>query len=365
MKRFVKENVKEYERNFTIDDSNNRTSSSSDNEDQLVAEKLFTDQEVIIMNERLKDLNLSFQKSLSKCFNLNLPYKITTEDSKCLIKCKSLLPSEEEAKTISSCSIFTKGFFKFDEDSGAFTLDKALIGEKSLDEVKSTAYGFISRGEISTSVNTQNNKNQALSHKQLLHKDVNAYLEKESVLNGIEDKLMAPVLRSSSFSKSEKKEHEKLTTLLDPNYTPASIVDKNVNAGKGWANMAAPRMTPELKQELVAMQLKRASEGEGKRIKSSSVAQFDEDNMPKYFQIGTIVDNAKEFYSNRVVKKKRQQSFLDELIQDDKEHGYVSQRYAQLQDQMDQVQKRKKRKLMKKIAQNSKGGSSSGGSSKK
>ncbi|KAF0983025.1 hypothetical protein FDP41_011003 [Naegleria fowleri] len=350
MKRFIKENTtKEYERNFSLDDDD------GNNDQQETPEpKLFnlSDQEIVIMNERLKDLNLSFQKALSKCFSLDLPYSITSDDSQSLFqntRLKTLLPSEEEAKSI-SCSIFTRGFFKLDEDSGAFVLDKSLIGEKTLEDYKSTPYGFISRAESSASTHYKG-KNQMTNRKQLLHKDVDAYLEQESVMTGVEDKLMAPVLRSSSFSKTEKKEHEKLSSLLDPNYKSSAVVDTKDTAGAGWAHMAAPRMTPELKQELLAMKLKRASEGEGKRLKKEAVAEdFDEDNLPKYFQIGTIVDNAKEFYSDRVVKKKRQQSFLDELIQEDKETGYVSQRYSQIQDKLDQVQKRKKRKLMKKIA---------------
>ncbi|KAG2378832.1 hypothetical protein C9374_007980 [Naegleria lovaniensis] len=352
MKRFIKENTsKVYERNFSLESSE----SSHDETNSERKYSILSEQEIIIMNERLKDLNLSFQKALSKCFSLDLPYSITSDDSQSLFQntpSKALLPSEEEAKTI-SCSIFTRGFFKLDEDSGAFVLDKSLIGEKTLEDigkVKSTAYGFISRAESSASTHYKG-KNQMTNRKQLLHKDVNAYLEQESVMTGVEDKLMAPVLRSSSFSKTEKKEHERLSSLLDPNYKSSAIVDTKDTAGVGWAHMAAPRMTPELKQELLAMKLKRASEGEGKRLKKESVTEdFDEDNLPKYFQIGTIVDNAKEFYSDRVVKKKRQQSFLDELVQEDKETGYVSQRYSQIQDKLDQVQKRKKRKLMKKIA---------------
>jgi len=369
MKRFVKESVKNYERKFDLPKDDDESDEEETNvfngeSDREVVERLFTEQELIIMNERLKDLNVSFQKSLSQCFTLNLPYKMTENDTETIVQSKTihnLLPTNEEAGGISSCSIFTKGFFKIDEETGAYILDKELLGEQNVDDVKTTAYGFISRGDSSASTSYKA-KNQMTNHKQLLHKDVNAYLEKESVLTGVEDKIMAPVLRSSSFSKTEKKEQDKLTSLLDPNYKSSTLVHKTDNAGTGWNNMAAPRMTVELKQELLAMKLKRAAEGEGKRLKKDKVTtedDLDENNLPKYFQIGTIVENAKEFYSDRVSKKKRQQSFLDELIQEDKETGYVTQRYHSIQDKLDQVQKRKKRKLMKKMAKSDKGSSSS------
>ena len=44
----------------------------------------------------------------------------------------------------------------------------------------------------------------------------------------------------------------------------------------------------------------------------------DTDALPKYFEMGTIVDNAVDFYSTRVPKKQQKQTILEELIDDAK-----------------------------------------------
>ncbi|KAL9646100.1 hypothetical protein ABK040_007978 [Willaertia magna] len=377
MKKFIKPSVA-FERNFhlqeeedndstssseqeeevikptTINNNNNRTSllrtktlTKTEENDADVIDRLFTDQERIIMNERLKEMNNSFQKTLSKIFPVKLPYEITENDIKQVNS--SQLLSDEEAKSI-SCNLFTKGFFKEDEETGAIVLDKTLIGEKD-GSINNTPFSFLSRAEITNSKHFKQSNDSVSISKQLLYKDVNGFLEKHSVLNGVEDKLYAPLLKSKKdLSKTQQEEQEKIVSLLDPNYSSSTIVKKKDNLGKNWFNMPAPRMTPELKQELMAIKLKNAAESEGKKLKKDKVIEEDElSKLPKYFQIGTIVDNPKEFYSDRVVKKKRQQSFLDELIQEDKETGYVTNRYHEIQDKLNAVQKRKKDRIIKQM----------------
>lgn len=44
----------------------------------------------------------------------------------------------------------------------------------------------------------------------------------------------------------------------------------------------------------------------------------DNDNLPKFFAMGTIVDDATDFYSSRVPRKDQKKTILEELINDAK-----------------------------------------------
>ena len=54
------------------------------------------------------------------------------------------------------------------------------------------------------------------------------------------------------------------------------------------------------------------------------------DTLPKYFQIGTIVDNAADFYTDRVAKKDRKQTMVDELLADAEFKKYQKRKYVEI-----------------------------------
>ncbi|KAL0603804.1 Deoxynucleotidyltransferase terminal-interacting protein 2 [Plecturocebus cupreus] len=74
--------------------------------------------------------------------------------------------------------------------------------------------------------------------------------------------------------------------------------------------MKAPEITDELKNDLKALKM-RASMDPKRFYKKN-----DRDGFPKYFQIGTIVDNPADFYHSRIPKKQRKRTIVEELLAD-------------------------------------------------
>ncbi|KAL0491128.1 rRNA-processing protein fcf2 [Acrasis kona] len=186
-------------------------------------------------------------------------------------------------------------------------------------------------------------------------RDTDQFIQKESELTNIEKRILAPRFKVTSrdelkkMSKKERfkddKHEQELSTLDHELYKDYKNKQNKSKPLEKWNNMQAPQLTPELQMEVQAMALKHAAEGRGKNKK----AVADLDNLPKYFQVGTVVEGKHEFYSSRVVRRKRHQSILDELVAQNEETGYVSQRYKEIQDNLSNVQVRKKRRISKKI----------------
>lgn len=81
-------------------------------------------------------------------------------------------------------------------------------------------------------------------------------------------------------------------------------------AGPGWDQMAAPQLTAELKRELLLVKMRGAMDP--KRFYRSA------DNgkeLPKYFQMGTIIEGAEDGRV-RKTKKERKGSIMQEIMAD-------------------------------------------------
>lgn len=163
--------------------------------------------------------------------------------------------------------------------------------------------------------------------------NTDAFLERESVLNNLQGKTLAPNINEifakkyGDYMVERKKQRE--------------------TAGKGWFNMPELIVTPEIKQELLAMKLKHATKGvQGDILHDADASDDWEQNPPKFMQIGRVIEGPHEFYQ-RTPKRLRKQSFLDEIIQEANETGYIDERYKEIQKNLDPVQKRKKKRLNK------------------
>jgi len=56
----------------------------------------------------------------------------------------------------------------------------------------------------------------------------------------------------------------------------------------------------------------------------------DMKGLPKYFQIGTVVDSPYEFYSDRIPTKARKKTLVDELIADAEFRKYNKRKYREI-----------------------------------
>lgn len=110
---------------------------------------------------------------------------------------------------------------------------------------------------------------------------------------------------------------------------------KEDTAGPNWFNMKAPEMTTELKQEVSALMLRRYLDPKHFYKKN------DMQKPPKFFQIGTILDNPLEPRSQRVPKSERSASLAEQMMKEDAAIQFTHRKF-------DEVIGRKKRKRQSK-----------------
>jgi hypothetical protein len=53
--------------------------------------------------------------------------------------------------------------------------------------------------------------------------------------------------------------------------------------------------------------------------------------FPEFSQVGTIVEGSTEFFSARLPKKQRKNTFVDEVLAREKDTGYFGRKYSDVQ----------------------------------
>ncbi|XP_004378815.1 deoxynucleotidyltransferase terminal-interacting protein 2 [Trichechus manatus latirostris] len=142
---------------------------------------------------------------------------------------------------------------------------------------------------------------------QIKEKTKNDLLQKTIITPDFEKNYSVPPYRESKFQLQKKRREERQKT-----------------AGNGWFGMKAPELTDELKNDLKALKM-RASMDPKRFYKKN-----DRDGFPKYFQIGTIVDNPADFYHSRIPKKERKRTIVEELLADSEFRRYNRRKYSEI-----------------------------------
>uniref|UniRef100_G3SUM4 Deoxynucleotidyltransferase terminal interacting protein 2 n=1 Tax=Loxodonta africana TaxID=9785 RepID=G3SUM4_LOXAF len=142
---------------------------------------------------------------------------------------------------------------------------------------------------------------------QIKEKTKNELLQKTVITPDFEKNYSVPPYRESKFQRQKKRREERQKT-----------------AGNGWFGMKAPELTDELKNDLKALKM-RASMDPKRFYKKN-----DRDGFPKYFQIGTIVDNPADFYHSRIPKKERKRTIVEELLADSEFRRYNRKKYSEI-----------------------------------
>lgn len=94
--------------------------------------------------------------------------------------------------------------------------------------------------------------------------------------------------------------------------------------GKGkWSSMRMAEQTEEQKKDLMVL---------GMRSTIDPVRHYKHTDLktPKFFQMGTVVDDAYNFYTDRIPKKKRKRTLVDELMADEEFKQRVKQQYKEM-----------------------------------
>lgn len=105
----------------------------------------------------------------------------------------------------------------------------------------------------------------------------------------------------------------------------ARRIENAKTTGEGWFNMKAPEMTPELREDLKTIQLRHIIDP-GRFYK-----KLDRDNLPKFFQVGTILDNIVDGKKHRLKKSEVKSRIAEEFLSDDIEKNYSLRKFEELQ----------------------------------
>ncbi|XP_014681863.1 PREDICTED: deoxynucleotidyltransferase terminal-interacting protein 2-like [Priapulus caudatus] len=100
--------------------------------------------------------------------------------------------------------------------------------------------------------------------------------------------------------------------------------EREKTKGKKWFDMPKTEITDEVKRELQVIHMRRALDP--KHFYKGN----DMKGMPKYFQMGKVIESSADFYSSRIPKKDRKQSLVDELMADAQFRQYNKRKYAEV-----------------------------------
>ncbi|NXF03217.1 TDIF2 protein, partial [Smithornis capensis] len=142
---------------------------------------------------------------------------------------------------------------------------------------------------------------------QLKEKKKDQLLQKSVITPDFEKKECVPPFRESlhQLKKQRRAEREKTT-------------------GDGWFGMKAPEITSELRNDLKVLKMR------GSLDPKHFYKKNDRDGLPKYFQVGTVVDSPIDFYHSRIPKKQRKRTIVEELLADSEFRRYNKKKYQEI-----------------------------------
>ncbi|XP_073541584.1 deoxynucleotidyltransferase terminal-interacting protein 2 [Phyllobates terribilis] len=100
--------------------------------------------------------------------------------------------------------------------------------------------------------------------------------------------------------------------------------ERDKTSGRGWFDMKAPELTDDLKNDLKALKMRSAMDSKHFYKKN------DRDGFPKYFEVGTVVDNPIDFYHSRIPKKNRKRTIVEELLADSEFRRNNKKKYKEI-----------------------------------
>ncbi|NWI11235.1 TDIF2 protein, partial [Crypturellus soui] len=181
-------------------------------------------------------------------------------------------------------------------------------------------------GGLYISFDAKKQKSSSNVIKQLKEKKKDELLQKSIITPDFEKKECVPPFRESlhQLKKQRKAEREKTT-------------------GDGWFGMKAPEITSELKNDLKVLKM-RASLDPKHFYKKN-----DREGLPKYFQVGTVVDSPVDFYHSRIPKKQRKRTIVEELLADSEFRRYNKRKYQEIMSEKAAFAAGKKNRKKKKF----------------
>ncbi|KAL2862967.1 Fcf2 domain-containing protein [Aspergillus lucknowensis] len=107
---------------------------------------------------------------------------------------------------------------------------------------------------------------------------------------------------------------------------PTSKKDKPT-AGSDWFDLPKTELTPELKRDLQLLRMRSILDPKRHYKKENGKSQ-----VPKYSQVGTVIEGPTEFLNGRIVKRDRKKTFVEEALALEQNTRRFEARYNDVQD---------------------------------
>lgn len=153
-------------------------------------------------------------------------------------------------------------------------------------------------------------------------KKIHKYINKLPKLHSkLEDKLLG----SSSSTGSR----DSIIKFDDPvevaTLAKAKKSNEVTDAGSRWFNMKQPELTASVRRDLQVIK-QRAALDPKRHYKKEKW------EIPKYFEMGTIIEGNTEFYSSRMNRKDRGKTLVEEVLNDNDSKKYFKRKYSEIQE---------------------------------
>ncbi|XP_055544424.1 deoxynucleotidyltransferase terminal-interacting protein 2 [Wyeomyia smithii] len=130
---------------------------------------------------------------------------------------------------------------------------------------------------------------------------------------------------------TEKQESLALLSMSDRQIKELNRKERAKTKGDKWFNLPAQEMTEEVKNQLELIRMR--SVLDPKHFYKRSEMK----TLPKYFQIGKVMESPLDYYNERGTKKSKAKTLVDELLEDAQFQKYNKKKYAEA------LEKRKKK----------------------
>ncbi|KAJ3134089.1 hypothetical protein HK101_004391 [Irineochytrium annulatum] len=105
------------------------------------------------------------------------------------------------------------------------------------------------------------------------------------------------------------------------------LAKKAETAGSAWFGMRAPDLTPDVLRSLHVIRSRAALDPKRHYRKQDKKAPA----VPKFFQLGELVNGAADHYSGRLTRRERRQGIVEELLADQGTRTYLKEKMNKLQ----------------------------------
>ncbi|XP_065830209.1 deoxynucleotidyltransferase terminal-interacting protein 2-like [Oscarella lobularis] len=118
-------------------------------------------------------------------------------------------------------------------------------------------------------------------------------------------------------------------------------IQRDSSLGSKWFDLPAGEATEDAKRDLKILKMRGALDP--KRFYKKE----DMNQLPKFFQLGRVIEGPGEFYSGRLTRRQQKQSIVEELLADEKVKSYSKRKYQEIQAAKSKTLKRMRKKQKK------------------